>query len=258
MLKKLIKYDLKWINKLMLVFFAVAAILSLFTRITGLNTSSFAANILHTIVLGFTLATYALCIFGCEMRIWVRFRNNTYKDESYLTHTLPVAESTMFNSKMISSIISIILCVVVVIICAAIGFLNKDTINYLKDMFNNKDTVFMIGSFLLTFILETTYIVNCGILGILLGHRSNNKRTLKSIVIGLVLYFIMQNIILGIIYLVGLMSNDIAVLFSNNLSDNIIVGMKKMVIIVNVLYLVIIAAMYFVGKKIYNKGVDVD
>ena len=258
MLKKLVKYDLKWINKLMVVYFVIALIFSILTRITSLNTASFAGNLLYSIVRGFTISAYASCIITCAMRIWVRVNNNTFKDEAYLTHTLPVEESTMYNSKILSSLISVLLSVVVIIICLVIAFLNKDIINYLKDTFTNKDYLFITISLVITFILEMIYMVNCGIMGILLGHRSNNNRTMKSIVFGILLYFMMQVILLVIIYLIGLFSTDIKVLFDTVFNEKTVTSMKSLVIIVNILYLVFIVGMYFIGKMIYNKGVDVD
>ena len=258
MLKKLVKYDLKWINKLMVVYFIIALIFSLLTRITSLNTVSFAGNLLYQIVSGFTISAYASCLITCAMRIWVRFRNNTYKDESYLTHTLPVEESTMYNSKIASSIISVLLSLLVIIVCFAVGFLNKDIINFLKETFSNKDFVFITISLLITFILEITYMVNCGIIGILLGHRSNNNRNAKSIIFGLILYFIMQSILLGVIYTIGLFSTDIKVMFETVFNPNLVTSMKKLLIICNIIYLLFIVGMYFIGKMIYNKGVDVD
>ena len=100
--------------------------------------------------------------------------------------------------------------------------------------------------------------INCGLIGILLGHRSNNKRTAKSIIYGLLLYFIMQAIILVIIYTIGLFVTDIKVMFETVFNPNLVVSMKKLLIIVDSIYLIFIIAMYFIGKMIYNKGVDVD
>ena len=258
MLKKLVKYDLKWINKLMVVYFVIAVIFSLLTRLTSLWTTSFAGNLLYQILRGFTISAYASCLITCAMRIWVRFRNNTYKDESYLTHTLPVENKTMYNSKIVSSLLSILLTLIVIIICFGIAFLNKDIINFLKETFSNKDFVFITISLLITFILEMVYMINCGLIGILLGHRSNNKRTAKSIIFGLLLYFLMQAIILVIIYAIGLFSTDIKVMFDTVFNIDMVPSMKKLLIIVDSIYFIFIIGMYFIGKMIYNKGVDVD
>ena len=139
-----------------------------------------------------------------------------------------------------------------------IAFLNKDIINFLKETFSNKDFVFITICLVITFILEMIYMINCGLIGILLGHRSNNKRTAKSIIYGLLLYFIMQAIILVIIYTIGLFVTDIKVMFETVFNPNLVVSMKKLLIIVDSIYLIFIIAMYFIGKMIYNKGVDVD
>ena len=65
-------------------------------------------NILGKISFGFAISMMVNCIINCVMRLWARFVRNIYKDESYLTHTLPVSKKTIYQSKIISSLISII------------------------------------------------------------------------------------------------------------------------------------------------------
>ena len=96
-----------------------------------------------------------------------------------------------------------------------------------------------------------------GILGIVIGYKSSNHKVLKSVFIGITLYFIMQLLILGIVYIVGLFNTPIGSLFNNNynvLDDSY----KSLIIIVNIIYVVFISIMYFIGKKLFNKGVNVE
>ena len=255
MLKKLCKYDLIWINKLMIIYFIISIIISLLARIMGYFNSSSIGNILYLILRGTSISSFATVIINSVIRIWVRFRNSLYKDESYLTHTLPITKNTLYDSKFLSALLSVFISIIVIIISFAIAFLNKDMINIIKIIFNNN--TFIIISSILTILLEVIYMTTSGILGIVIGYKSSNHKVLKSVFIGITLYFIMQLLILGIVYIVGLFNTPIGSLFNNNynvLDDSY----KSLIIIVNIIYVVFISIMYFIGKKLFNKGVNVE
>ena len=256
MLKKLCKYDLIWINKIMLIYFAISIIICILTRIASLNTSTSIGNIIYQILKGVSISCFASLLINSVIRVWVRFRNSLYKDESYLTHTLPISKSTLYDSKIISSLISVFISLVVILISFIIAFLNKDLINTIKMIFNNNS--FIIIGMILTVILEAFYMIHAGILGILIGYKNNNSSLLKSVLIGISLYFVMQLIILGIIYIIGYFNTDIGILFkeaTNTIMDN---SFRTLILAVDILYIVFIIIMYFVGKKIFNKGVNVE
>ena len=256
MLRKLIKYDLKWINKLMVIYFIISIIICTLTRVSSYFTSSFVGNIIYLILRGFAISCFVSVMINCVIRIWVRFRNNTYKDESYLTHTLPVTKEKLYNSKILSSIISILISVVVVILCLVIAFLNKDVIEALKNIVSNVG-LFTSISFIIIAILEIIYMMFSGIIGILIGYRSNNGRNIKAVIIGIVSYFTIQLIIIGIIYCLGLLNSNLNSLFTDsNVYD--VGAIKHLVIMVGIVYIVFITIMYFVGKKLFKKGVNVD
>lgn len=258
MLKKLIKYDFIWINKFMMIYFSISLIVCVLTRIMSYFTDSFFCNLIYLILRGVAISCFVSILINCVIRVWARFSLQTYKDESYLTHTLPVSKKTLFNSKIISSIISLILSIVVILVCFLIVYLDKDFIEYIKDFIEADNALFIVLSLILTVILETTYALNCGIIGMLIGHKSNSKRMLKSIIVGIALYFIIQSILLGVVYSVGLLNSQVNELFTNASDANFISSVKSLVIIANCIYLVFISGMYFVGKKLFNDGVNVD
>ena len=256
MLKKLLKYDLIWINKLMIIYFLISLIICTLTRIASLNTSTSIGNIIYQILKGVSISSFASVLINSVIRIWIRFRDSIYKDESYLTHTLPVSKCTLYNSKIISSLISVLLSLMVILIGFIIALLNKDLINAIKMIFNNNS--FIIIGMILTVVLEVFYMIYSGILGILIGYRSNNHSMLKSVFIGITLYFTMQLIILGIIYIIGYFNTDIGILFkeaTNTIMDS---SFRTLILAVDIIYVVFILIMYFIGKKIFNKGVNVE
>ena len=259
MLKKLVKYDLIWINKFMLIYFSITFILCILARIFTLFNESFVGNIIYLILRGCAISAFVSVLINCVIRIWVRFSRNLYKDESYLTHTLPVSKCTLYNSKMISFILSILLSVIVIVLGFVIAFLDKDIINYIKMMFESSDGIFIFISILVISIMEFIYMMNCGLMGILIGHRSNNNRTVKSVFIGIVLYFMLQTILLVIMYFIGLINTNMNELFTSNISTlPNISSIKEIMVIAIIIYTIFNICMYFIGKILFNKGVNVE
>lgn len=258
MLKKLVKYDLIWINKFMLIYFIISLIVCTLTRTMSLFNTSFAGNIVYLILRGCAISCFVSCMINCVIRIWVRFRNNTYKDESYLTNTLPVTKTNLYNSKVISACLSLILTLIVIVICFLIVFLDKNMIEIIKNIFTEKDSLFSFILVTITAILEVFYMYQSGIIGILLGHDSNNNKELKSVFLGIILYFSIQILIMLIIYILGISNSNLNVLFTTSGSIEDLSKIKSLIIIIDIIYLIFVTIMYFIGKHIFNKGINVD
>ena len=201
MLGKLFKYDFKWINKVMIVYFIINIVLALITKFVETLEMTTIVTIIDKILVGTLISSFFSTFITCLIRIWVRFNVNTYKDESYLTHTLPVTKGQIFKSKMLVSYLSIVLTVLVILGCIALEFLNESTISYLKDMYNQGKILFgegaligMIIAVIAVVLLEVFYMMQCGIFGLVLGNRANNLKIAKSVLIGIVSYGIISRI----------------------------------------------------------------
>ena len=95
-----------------------------------------------------------------------------------------------------------------------------------------------------------------GILGIIIRHRSNNLKIVKSIVIGFVIHRILSSISIGGLCVAGLLNSDIMSLFNNiEVSYN---ALKSMMLVGILVYAIYNLGIYFIGNKLLNKGVDVD
>ena len=94
MLKKLLKYDLQSINIVLIVFYGLSIFFSILTRIFLSIENSFIFNVIGQICNGTMIAMMFNIIINNLIRLWVRFKQNFYGDESYLTHTLPVEKKT--------------------------------------------------------------------------------------------------------------------------------------------------------------------
>ena len=102
MLKKILKYDLLYIYKVLIVFYTLSLFFAVMTRITTIDNPPLIMLIINKILSGTTIALIINIIINSIMRIWVRFKNNIYGDESYLTHTLPVKKRKHIFIKNIS------------------------------------------------------------------------------------------------------------------------------------------------------------
>ena len=95
-----------------------------------------------------------------------------------------------------------------------------------------------------------------GILGIIIRHRSNDLKIVKSIVMGFVIYMILSSMSLVALFVAGLLNSDIMSLFNNiEVSSN---ALKSMMLVGILVYAIYNLGIYFIGNKLFNKGVDVD
>ena len=104
MLGKLLKYDLKWCFNPLVVFYILAIIFSIITRIIESVDQTLILLIMDKICSGVVIAMLINILINCLMRNWVRFERNIYKDESYLTHTLPVSKNKIYLSKILTTL----------------------------------------------------------------------------------------------------------------------------------------------------------
>jgi len=263
MLNKLLKYDLKWIFKLLIVFYIVALVFSIFTRILFSIDNSTIFNILGQICSGVTISFIFSILINNIMRCWARFIKNLYGDESYLTHTLPVEKKTIFISKFLTGIITMLVSVLVILLVLFIAYYSKENIEWLKNSLNilatiyNSTVVKLILIIFLVFFLEMVFTIFAGYIGILLGHKSNDKRIIKSIIYGFITYMLTQGLTLIIMFICGLFNKDIMNLFMTNNIQNIDI-LKYIMYGAIVLYIIYIISYYVIGFKLFNKGIDVD
>ena len=262
MLKKLLKYDLEWCYKPLVVFYILALFFSLTVRIVESFEQSLIVLIIDKICCGIVIAMIVNILINCFMRNWVRFVKNIYKDESYLTHTLPVSRNKIYLSKILTAIITLLTSFVVIIVCLAIATLNKDTWSFLKASLEQSAIYFdssvfsLISVMIVTIFFEFLFMILSGILGIVIGHRSNNMKIVKSILIGMGIYMGLSLFSLAIIYLAGILSPDIMSVFNNiKVSSNAI---KSIMIIGIFVYAIYNLMIYFIGNVLLNKGVNVD
>lgn len=263
MLNKLIKYNLQWTYKNLVVFYILAIFFSVLTRIFFSIENSFIMDVIAKICSGVTISMIFNIIINNLIRLWVHFKNNFYGDESYLTHTLPITKKTLYLSKFIVSIITLFTSILVIGLTLFIAYYSKENLTLLKNLllpvanlYNTKITIIIIF-FLFVFFLEISNAVQAGYTGIILGYKMNNNKTAYSVLYGFIAYIVTQIFVLSLTFSFAIFNKDIMNLFYTNEMINI-ETLKLVIYLAIFIYTFTLIAGYIINTKLFNKGVNVD
>lgn len=263
MLNKLLKYDLKYVYKTLIVFYILDFVFALLTRGIRLFENSSLMQFVAFIMNIVTIVSFIATIIINIMKLWSRFVNNIYKDESYLTHTLPVTEKDIYISKFLSSILTITTSVIAIILSLFIIYYSQDFIELLKTSLDglanayDSTVISIIIVLFVVFLLELISVVVEGYTGILLGHRSGDHKMIKSIVIGFLFFMGTSILIIAVILLAGLFVKDIMDLFVTLAPPNV-KTIKNLLLVAIVIYSLAITFYFIFDTHILKKGVNVD
>lgn len=264
MLSKLLKYDLKYMIKNMCVFYILSIFFAITTRLLFEVEQSVIINIMGQISVGCMFAMLANILINTMMRSWIRFNNSLYKDESYLTHTLPVTKNDIYNSKLIQTFIFFFIGFIVIIISLFIAYYSKENWQAITNIVKNitiglnMNTLFFITMFLLVVFLEIFNAIQCGFYGIVLGNRKNNGKIVYSVLFGFILYLVSQTIVLLLIFIYGLFDSSVMGLFQTTTVSIDANAFKVLLVLASLLYVIIIYCMSMLCKRTLNKGVNVE
>ncbi len=263
MLTKLLKYDLKYMIKNMSVFYILAIFFAVTTRILFSMEETFMIRLLGQISVGCMFSMVASIIINVLMRAWVRFRDSIYKDEAYLTHTLPVTKNNIYDSKFIQALLFFTISFIIVIIALLITYYTHDRWLMLKDYINaittglSFNTTLFVVSMITIIFLEIFNALQCGFFGIILGYKQNSGKIGFSVLFGFIAYLVSQSIVLFLTFVVGLFNSSIMDLFKTQAVINTD-GFKILTVLAIILYITIITIMNLTCKKILNKGVNIE
>ena len=101
------------------------------------------------------------------------------------------------------------------------------------------------------------FIILVGYVGIIIGHKSNQNKMSKSVIVGVILYIVTQMVTLLLIVIFGLFNQSVMNIV--NTKDIINIDAIKLVLFAGIfIYVVYIVIYYIAGKKLLEKGVNVD
>ena len=110
---KLLKYDLKKMTRILIYFYICSIGLACVTRIFDIWNDIYILFIFKQVFAGITYSAIASVLINTFVHILNTFITGFYKDESYLTHTLPVTKSKLLLSKYLAGLIVIVMSVFV-------------------------------------------------------------------------------------------------------------------------------------------------
>lgn len=263
MLTKLLKYDLKDIYKILIIFYSLAIFFATLTRIFFNIENSLVMNIIGKVCSGVTISMLFNILINNVMRLWARFKSNFYGDEAYLTHTLPVKKSTLYISKILAALFSLFTTVAVAVLALFIAYYSKENMQVIKALLESAGQSFDLSPALFLLIiafvlfLEFLSAVQCGFSGIILGHKMYRGKIGFSVLYGFIVYSITQVFAVLTVFVAGLFNDDMMLLFTSNQLNSLSV-LKTAMTVAIVTYFAISVIVYFVNQKLFNKGVNVE
>lgn len=263
MLNKLLKYDLKHMIKSMGLFYILAVLFAVITRVIYSFEQTVMLRIIGSISVSCMFSLAASVLINTVMRSWIRFRNSVYRDESYLTHTLPVTKKAIYDSKFIQTLLFCLLGFSVTVLCLFITYYTEERWQALTRLLGGisaglgVDAGLLTAVFLSVVFLEMFNAVQCGFFGMILGYKQNSGKAGYSVLFGAAAYLLSQSAVLMSVFAVGLFDNGIMELFKSNALPGS-GSLKVLFISAVVVYILIIAAMNLLCKKLLGKGVDVE
>lgn len=279
MLAKLIKYDLKFVFKSVIIFIVslwiCAALFNLtdydatyqvFENTTEVTYSAPAfVRFLHAVFQNGIYVLILATFFNAAARLWIRFNHNLFHDEAYLTHTLPVTRATLWAGKFLSAVITILIVIASTIISLAIlslttsGELLAATFGFAR----TNMPPFFYPLLLLTIFTQLLFIIICGFTGITISQKLRSHRGLWSRLCGLGVYLLGAVAILGILLVWSAFDEGMrTVLFDANSSAAAALITQdffvKVLAFAGVAYTAMITVLYFVNQTLLTRGIDID
>lgn len=263
MLRKLLKYDLQSIFKFLIIFYSLTITFAVLKRIFFGIENSLMMSIIAEIFNGAAISMMVSTLINNFMRLWVRFRQNIYGDESYLTHTLPVTKTQIYLSKILTATITMFVSILVIGIALFISFYSKETITFIKnillpiaDAYDSSILAILIA-FLFIIFLEFTNILQCGFTGMILGNKSDSAKIGFSVLLGFIAFSVSQLFVLLVTFIVAIFNSDFMNLFITN--DIVsIASIKNVIYMAMGSYSFVLIALTFINIKLLKKGVNVD
>ena len=261
MIARLLKYDIKKMTRILVYMYVISIALAGITRFINIWKDIPAINILGLVFAGCTYSAIGNVLVNTFVHILSVFIKSFYKDESYLTHTLPVKKSDLLNSKYISAITVVFLGVAVSFLSLFILFYSKSFMTVIGNFisatvadFNMSSGAFIALVSVLIF-LELCSFITMGFAAIIKANTYNTKRTLRSFLWFIIFYLATMAVTVLSAIAVFAISGNASELLSKTFSQETFLRLMWIAIID---YLIYSVAFFFISHKLFNRGVNVD
>lgn len=261
MIRKLMKYDLKDMLRVLVYLYIACLGLAVITRLFTIGEDILILYIFAQIFKNLTYSAIIATIINMARWILATFTGPLYKDRSYLTHTLPVKKSQILDAKYLSSFVVIFLTTLVSFASLVIIFYSNTFMVTVKALLAtsiagiNMSMGLMLGLLALVVLAEVCAMMSMGFSAIIIGHRQNRNKTGSSVLWFFVLYMLSTIVTLVVSIIVGGIAGILPQMFGSVMTQGVF-----MVVLITALvcYFGFSVAFYFISKKLFNKGVNVD
>lgn len=261
MIGKLMKHDIKRMSKVLIYLYAITLGFAGITRLINIGRNIQAVYILGQIFAGITISGIASILVNTFVHILRNFICSFYKDQSYLTHTLPVGKDKLLLSKYLSSLIVIVSSVVVSVMSLFILYWSESLMKPLLMLietavsgFNMSAGVFIA---LMVFVLfsQICSIMSMAFAAVVKANTYNHHRIMNGLLWFALFYFGASIVSILAIALVFLMTGNIDYLLAEVMPQSAFVTIMITGLVVYCVYSVLF---YFLCRRWFKKGVNVD
>lgn len=261
MLSKLLKNDLKKNMRWMWIIFAATIVVAGISR--GCKELSTTISFFKILKIIFDSIFYSLavnCILQPFLRNFYNFSRDFYSDESYLTHTLPATKSQLINSKYITTLIEMILGFISLILSLIIMYASPTFVTTIKLLIStivtgNISIFWTITLFIVLVIVEFFMFLSIIYFSIVVAYKTKEKRVLRTFLITAGIAFASISILAAIMIIV-LVINGVSLSSTTLILSN--TAFVSVLITGILVYLAISVLFYFLAKREFNKGINVD
>lgn len=261
MIGKLMKYDLKKMLRILVYIYFISLGLAIIARLINIGKDIQAIAIIGYVFSGLTYSAIGSILVNTFVHILRVFICGFYRDESYLTHTLPVEKSKLLLSKYLSSLIVVFASVFVSFLSLFIMFFSKEFMTGLKTALSstvaglNMSLGLLIAIIVFVIFTQICAMMSMAFAAVVRGNMYNQKRVPKGLLWFALFYFGSMIVSIVMIALIMVISGNIADLTAAVMSQSSFV---TILISGLVLYAVYSVVFYFICQKWFDKGVNVD
>ena len=261
MLSKLVKNDLKKNMRLLLILYVATIVVAGITR----GCKELGENIAFFRIMGifFESVFYSLAanvVVQPFLRNFLNFQRSFYSDEAYLTHTLPVSKNQLITSKYLTTLIELVsafACVVLSILIVYASPTFELTIKLLlSTLISGGISVWLVMSlFVVLVIVEFFMFISIICFAIVVAYKAREHKILRAFLIAAAMAFV-SLVVLAIVMLIvlaiqGVSLSSATLVLSNSAFVSIIVTGIAVYSLISIVF-------YFLTRREFNKGVNVD
>ncbi len=261
MIRHLLKYDLKKMSKILIYMQVITIAFAGLTAIFKIWDDINVINVIALVLAGITYSGIANVLVNTFVHILKNISSSFYKDESYLTHTLPVTKTELITSKYVAGLILVIASIAVSLLSLFLVLYSPEMASLVENFlttsllgYNLKPSVF-IGLLSGCMLAQVCMLISLAFFTIIKSNSYSDKRLIKGIAWFLILYFIYNLTILVFGIIIIACMGRINELATELPSQQTVIALLITQFVFSVVYSVVF---FFIAKREFNKGVNVD